>query len=199
MSTSDTSLNPTYQCKRGWIITMDDTGGYVPFFVRVRGDDIVWVNNFGYEYNVSLQKPTAEFVVESENWIYTIRSDGRFRAKYIGSPNIANYKRIYTVISKDEKITAGANVKIELPISVLKADTIIMGNMEPVGTCYTYFKGGRHKSYSQSKVYDTIDIEIRCTYDTEIISDFNAQALDAMINSGVGNTISIYMEGTIAE
>ena len=33
-----------YTCKRGWLISIDEEGGYLPFFLKVRNQDIVWDN-----------------------------------------------------------------------------------------------------------------------------------------------------------
>lgn len=209
----DPSNNPNYNCKRGWIISMDEAGGYVPFFVRVRSEDIMWttkaidryyssiernLRNFGYTYNADIQNPSAEMVVNVGNWTYYIKPNGQFRAKYIGIPSTSDYSIIKTPVSLDRDVTAGANLRIDLPLASVKSDTMIIGNMDPIGSCYTYFKGARHKSYSIGKIIDTIDISIRCTYDLEVVSDFNARAIDTMIETGEGVVVSIYMEGTIS-
>ena len=206
------SENPIYKCKRGWLISMDEEGGYVPFFIRVRADDITWttkatdlffknielsLKSFGYDYTAGIKTPNVEFEVISGNWTYHILPNGKVRAKYVGAVPVNEFKVLKTHISNDDTITAGANVKIDLPISLKKESAMIVGNMEPVGACYTYIKGARHKSYSPNKVYDTIDVNLRCTYDLDVVSEFNAQAIDDMIASGEGPVLSIYIEGEI--
>lgn len=206
------SENPIYKCKRGWLISMDEEGGYVPFFIKVRANDIVWTSketdlffksielnlkSFGYDYTAGIKTPNVEFEFKTGNWTYLISPDGKVKAKHVGHVSPKEFKILKTALNDHLTITSGADLKVDLPISIKKESAMIVGNMEPVGTCYTYIQGNRHKSYSSNKVYDTIDVNLRCTYDLDIVSEHNAYAIDDMVASEEGPVLSIYIEGEI--
>jgi len=39
-----------YSCPKGWLVTRDSDGNRIPFFIKTRGDDIVWGDIINTEY-----------------------------------------------------------------------------------------------------------------------------------------------------
>ena len=84
-----------YDCMKGWIVAKSPSSDdYVPFFVNVRGSDIVWDTedlpddlaqfavNIGTIDNCKISYPVSSFQGKVNNWDVTVYSNGTYRATY---------------------------------------------------------------------------------------------------------------------
>lgn len=198
-----------YTCKRGWLITMDDEGGYLPFFVKVRHEDIIWdnqqeysvfenlinrLNRFGYNYQSAYLDPKLQLEIKADGWIYHINSDSTFRATYVGIADTSSMR----INRNADNYIVSADFYIPIPIKVLSAETLILGNLEPIGTSILQFTGGRRNSDTTSAEYDSVDIKIFASYDANVYAQFNSNLITQFYNNQLDRHISLYMEGKIS-
>ena len=78
------------ECLKGWILAPSPTDGKdVPFFVKVRSEDIVWSTSDNFEElekiankgsNVQSFSPLSQWKFKKENWIVTLNQDATYTA-----------------------------------------------------------------------------------------------------------------------
>lgn len=204
------SENPIHQCKRGFIITQDNDGNYVPFFIKVRDDDIVWKNSdnnqtfknlkgtlktYGYEFSSELQNPSPELHIVCDKWNFYIREDYSFRATYAAIPDKSNYIADY--ISPDKSTLSGAHIYINIPIPTLQ-DIIVIGNISPsIGSSIISYTPFRKRSYHPSDSFDYINISLSSSFQPNVIAEYNNKIISDLLNGDITPRINLYIEGTL--
>lgn len=74
-------------CSRGWLIDQQEDGTYLPFFVTVREEDLIWSTDIpdpgiegilknSDEYKIIT--PTSKYRIKRREWVADIYSDGSF-------------------------------------------------------------------------------------------------------------------------
>ena len=197
-----------YTCKRGWLISIDEEGGYLPFFLKVRNEDIVWDNEkenrmfkvilgklqrIGYNYESEYIDPRLQLKVKSDGWIYHIDSDGSFNATYVGKIKPSN-----VILSRDSKgQIVSADFYVPLPISIVADSAAIIGNFEPIGTSIVQFTGGKRYTYTEATDYDAINIKILPSYDENVYAEHNSALIENFCNGMISRTVSLFVQGQI--
>lgn len=90
----------TYNCKKGWLVYLDENGEYVPFFMHVREKDIIWDSDSSFMNELIKKSPQfkgmdvnvifPKIKCDKNGWEYVINSDFSFKARkkvHIGSSN----------------------------------------------------------------------------------------------------------------
>lgn len=131
-----------FECKKGWIITLDKDGNYVPFFIKVREKDILWTNSNISMDDIKLDlvrdlnkgdyktayvesdiiNPSQILVMKVDGWIYKIKPDYTFEANktVLEIPHtnwIPEYKSVSTGNSKENYLVK-LSYNLKLPFKV---------------------------------------------------------------------------------
>lgn len=204
-----TDNSTVYTCKRGWLITMDEEGGYLPFFVKVRHEDIIWdnqqeyenfkkiinrLNKFGYNFDSTYIDPKLQLQVKINGWTYYINSDGSFHATYVGMADTSGMK----LYRKSDNYIYAADFFVPIPIKVISSETLILGNLEPIGTSIFQYTGGRKNPETLTNEYDSINIKIFSSYDENVRAEFNSFAISQFYSKFLSRRVSLYMEGKVS-
>jgi hypothetical protein len=204
------SDNPTYECKRGWLINMNDDGSYLPFFVKVREEDLVWKNDlnsdifktiisdmktYGFEFTSDLQTPSPELHITCGNWHYYVKGDYSFRARYVSTPDKSDYIAEYTTFDNVKKLT-GAYMNITIPFPV-SDDVMLIGNMSPSGSSIISYTPFKKRSYHPKKSFDNVRVSIEASAQPGVIVEYNTEMISNLLDGTETARLSLYMEGTL--
>ena len=133
-----------FECKKGWIITLDKNGNYVPFFIKVREKDILWTNSNTSMNDIKLSlvrdlnkgdykttyvesdivNPSQILVMKIDGWVYKIKPDYTFEAnKTLLEIPFTDWKSTYKSVSKGsnkENYLVKLSYDFKLPFNVKK-------------------------------------------------------------------------------
>lgn len=194
----------TVECKKGWIITLNENGNYTPFFVNVREEDLVWktdknneifsriqktLDNKNVKYSSSFITPEPYLNIEVDDWQYEIKSDKTFTASYINIPNKENWKTQMVTIN-DTNYLIGIEVSIKLPIPILKEKCLFIPSINPNLT--SIVPSFTLNSSTNPNAYDEIILKIS---DSSISQ--NGNELEKMCDEKYQTNISILLKGKI--
>jgi hypothetical protein len=132
---------------RGFLIALDSHGNYVPFFLKVRKEDIVYsdvlntklygniINKFdslGLVYEHQMVDITKELEIKKDGWTFYIKPDGTFKATYIKNTGFTNWLQKHM---RDNSLYyidhVTAEVPIPLPIKQTATSPCLIGNLTP--------------------------------------------------------------------
>lgn len=129
---------------RGFLIALDQDGNYVPFFIKVRDDDIVYtdvlnsnvyesiVNRFdslGMSYEHRFVGSVKELEIKKDDWTFFIKPDGTFRASYIKNTGFVNWLQRHIYNSRTNYATA--EIPIPLPVKQTAESPALFGSFTP--------------------------------------------------------------------
>lgn len=186
-----------YTCKKGWILSLDENGNYVPFFIKTRSKDINWdidknfyksikklITNNEMHYTFKMNIPEAELKIIIDDWDFRILSDFSFKASKSININHKKFKQEYTKFidpnTQEEIETISAlNADIQLPFLIQKSNSIILynyfsDNYEPIIKSDLRFTN--KKNTENNDIYDTISLKL---------SDLNMVSMDSVSNSSI--------------
>lgn len=172
-----------FECKKGWIITLDKNGNYVPFFIKVREKDILWTNsntsmddiklglirdlNKG-EYKTayvesSIINPSQILVMKVDGWTYKIKPDYTFEAnKNLLEIPYTSWNPIYKSVSKGnnkENYLVKLTYDIKLPFKAKTENIDLHYNLlhsEPLCNHSLLF---HNNSYHNNQNNDTLEYQ----------------------------------------
>lgn len=138
---------------RGFLISLDSHGNYVPFFIKVRKEDIVYsdvinsnlydniINKFdalGSTYEHRMIDITKELEIKKDGWTFHIKPDGAFTASYVKTTDFVGWWQSHigeipiSAYDKTEYLThLSSSVVIPLPIIQTNESPILVGSFVP--------------------------------------------------------------------
>lgn len=190
-----------YTCKKGWILSLDEQGNYVPFFIKTRSKDITWtidssfykkvkklITNNEMHYTFKMNIPEAELKMDIDDWDYRILSDYSFKANKTMIINYKKFKQGYSKFidpdtNEEIEIISSLKVDLQLPFLIEKTKSSILynffsDNCDPMIKSDLRFSNKNNSD--NNKVYDTLTLTLH---------DLNLVSLDSTSNASMSVNI----------
>ena len=212
---------------RGFLISLDSNANYVPFFVKVRDDDIIYsdvlnsnvyesiitrFDSLGMSYGHRFVGSTKELEIKKDSWTFYIKPDGTFRASYIKNTGFVNWFERHILNDRTNYITA--EIPIPLPVKQTAESPALFGSftpktlnnqsellatrLEPINDINTAFG---LSNVNNKPYYTTVNLKITCL--DSMLIDRGVSLTDGTMNQYIGYieddcfTLNIQLQGQL--
>ena len=113
-------------CKKGFILTMNEEGDYLPFFLKVRDKDIIWdPSNLPSNLRTAAEAgdetimsyPLTKWVYKTDTWNVSLFSDGTYEATSVLAIADFTFPSSTSGSSSEDKVQNKITKEITLPFT----------------------------------------------------------------------------------